>query len=69
MQLRLLKRLLRLDTHRSVPTPSYQYHFPLGLVVDSHNPHYTPHLPTPPAAAPPLMEWWRAFGGEITPQN
>lgn len=68
MQLRLLKRLLRLDTHRNAFTPDYQHHYPFGVVMDSHNPNHKPHPPTP--ATPPslLGQWWSSFGGEESSQ-
>ena len=64
MQLRLLKRLLRLDNHRNAFTPDYQQHYPFGVVVDSHNPLHKPHPPTPPTPPSPLGQWWSSFGGE-----
>jgi hypothetical protein len=45
MQLRLVKRLLRLEAQRNSHLPDYQKHHPLGVVVDSHNHQHEPHPP------------------------
>lgn len=68
MQLRLVKRLLRLEANRNSYLPDYQQHFPLGVVVDSHNRSHEPHPPHQPRPSLPLSDWWRAFGGEATPR-
>lgn len=68
MQLRLVKRLLRLEANRNSYLPDYQQHFPLAVVVDSHNRSHEPHPPQRPQPSLPLTGWWRAFGGETPPQ-
>lgn len=67
MQLRLVKRLLRLEANRNSYLPSYQQHYPLTLVGDSQNPRYGHHEPHRPTPKPPTTDWWGAFGGEVSP--
>lgn len=68
MQLRLIKRLLRLEANRNSYLPDYQKHMALGMVVDSHNRSFKAHPPLKVPTPLPLRAWWQAFGGERDPQ-